>query len=390
MSEAQTFLTGPELYLRPIEPSDAETAPIWNPSPIPRPPEVEQERIEERLGSDVDADLANQLLLIVRHRDQRPVGSLSVINTQGRLCHLRFGFDPGASRDAWAEVYLEVMQFTVPWLLHERSAMSVFVDFPGEHPLVEQTAAELGMRRCYRVRQRFRYRGERLDAIGYQALHPDWVARLGTPPAMQEGPEAREVARPAPLQWSPSFAAPDSAIVTGDRLYLRALTPDDAETASRATRNETEISFPEGRVQVNPYVHRRNILETARQQLPRWLHFAIVLGSTGEMIGSNGLIAPDLVAGCAETETLIWKAEHRDKGYGTEAKHLLLEYAFDRLGLHLVTSWVSEFNARSAAALRKQGYRDAGSIAWGDYRGTELYGALHFDLLASEWRAARK
>lgn len=396
----QTFLSGPELYLRAVEPADADSAPIWNSSPIPRPPEVEKERIEEQLGGDVGADMEHQRLLICRRSDDRPLGSVVFTTIRTRVCHLGFTYDPNASRDEWARICGETLRLAVPWLLHERSRMAVFFSFPGEHPLVEATAAELGMRRCFRMRERLPMAGERIDTIGYEALHPEWVGKLGLPRGMEEGSVVREVAKPAPRTWVPTFAAPessirespipDSAIVVGERLYLRAFTPEDAERASHLLMEETEISFPEGRDVVNPYVHARNIRETARAELPRWLHLAIVLGETGEMIGANGLINPDLVAGVAETETEIWSAEHRNKGYGTEAKHLLLEYAFERLHLHMVYSWVSEFNVRSAAALRKQGYRDAGSIAWSAYHGTELYGALLFDLLASEWRAARR
>lgn len=389
-SAHQTFLAGPEFYLRPLEPSDAESAPIWNPSLIPRPPEVETERIEIQLGGDVGANLDHPLLLIRRRSDDRPVGSVALAFMRSRLCRLSFSYDPNASRDEWARTCSETLRFLIPWLLRERGVMQVFFDFPGKHPLVEETTAELGMRRCFRVRERIPIAGERVDAIGYEALHPEWVAKLGLSRGMEEGPDIREVAKPPPRSGTRRFTPPETAIVMGERLYLRAFTPADAELASRQLMEETELSFPEGRAPVNPYVHARTIRETARQQVPSWFHFAIVLGETDEMIGTNGLIEPDLVARAAETETFIWKPEHRGKGYGAEAKHLLLEYAFDRLGLHLVYSWVSEFNARSAAALRKQGYREAGSITWGNYHGAELYGVLLFDLLASEWRAARR
>jgi RimJ/RimL family protein N-acetyltransferase len=386
----QTFLIGPELYLRPLEPSDAESAPIWDASPVPRPPDVVRERLEEQIGGDIAADLENPRLLIVRRSDDRPVGALSLAFVRGRLCRLDFVFDRLASRDAWAEVCSQTLRIVIPWLLQERSMMMVFFSFPGEHPLVEETTAALGMRRCYRARERVPVAGKRFDSIGYEALHPAWVAKLGMPRGMEEGPEVREVRRPAPLTWNPTFAPPDSAIVVGDRLYLRAFTPEDAENASRLMRCETEIFAPQGRLLTNPYVHARNIRETAKQEFPGWFHFAIVMGETGEVIGSNGLLNPNLVLSSAETETSIWTSEYRNKGYGTEAKHLLLEYCFDRLNLHMVYSWVAEFNTRSCAALRKQGYRDAGYIAWGDHHGTEFYGGLLFDLLASEWRAARR
>ena len=45
--EGQAFFVGPSLYLRPVEPEDAATAPIWHPEPWPVPVEVLEERIKE-------------------------------------------------------------------------------------------------------------------------------------------------------------------------------------------------------------------------------------------------------------------------------------------------------------------------------------------------------
>ena len=123
---------------------------------------------------------------------------------------------------------------------------------------------------------------------------------------------------------------------------------------------------------------------------PEGMDFAIVLRETGEIIGENGLYAIDWVGKTAETGSYIYRPEHRGGGLGTEAKHLLLEYAFERLGLFAVWSWVLTANGRSAAALRKQGYRDAGRIDWIGVGRGEFQCALLFDLLADEWRAARR
>ena len=64
-------------------------------------------------------------------------------------------------------------------------------------------------------------------------------------------------------------------------------------------------------------------------------------------------------------------------------------YAFNRIGMHMVWARVNEGNVRSAAALRKQGYRHAGYLAWTllNYQG--MGGDWFFDLLGSEWRNAR-
>ena len=123
---------------------------------------------------------------------------------------------------------------------------------------------------------------------------------------------------------------------------------------------------------------------------PEEVQFAVVLRETGKPIGDNGLFNIDWIGRTTETASFIFRPEHRGAGLGTEAKHLLLEYAFERLGLHMVRSYVWQPNTRSAAALRKQGYRDAGAVAWSGQKNGELVGDYAFDLLASEWQEARR
>ncbi len=110
--DRRTFLVGPEFYLRPIEPSDAESAPIWNGSVIPRPPEIERSLLEDRLGSDIWTDIGNQRFLILRRATDRPVGS--VICKTNRFSLLDFQFDPRASYDDWAKVCSETLRLMVP------------------------------------------------------------------------------------------------------------------------------------------------------------------------------------------------------------------------------------------------------------------------------------
>ena len=109
----------------------------------------------------------------------------------------------------------------------------------------------------------------------------------------------------------------------------------------------------------------------------------------GELIGENALYNLDWLARSAESGTWIYRPEFRSSGYGTEAKHLLLEYGFERLGLNMIWSWVKMLNTRSQAALRKQGYRDAGRLNWVNLGQGGFEDAAMFDILAAEWRAAR-
>lgn len=389
-SERQAFLIGSTLYLRPIERADAATAPIWDPSPWPAPVEVVEKRIEEWAGDDIEAQMQKHRVLICRRADDRPVGSLVFDTFQGRETALGIRYDPNRSIDEWAAIWSEVMRVVVPWLIEERNMMIVLPTFWGDHPLVDETAAALGMRRNFRIREALVYQGERIDWIGYEALHPGWVRRLGMPRGMEEGPVERDIRSPAPLAWPDHGEPPTNAIIAGDRLYLRPLEPDDATQVSQWMLEDTEISYPEGRFPQSPVTLGQSISESSKADPPSWPRFGIALRESDELIGANGLEDLDLLRGTAWTETEIWRPEHRSQGYGTEAKHLLLEYAFEWLGLHVVMSWVSEYNTRSAAALRKQGYRDAGYYAWSDFYKDGFTGGFVFDYLASEWRAARR
>lgn len=389
-SAGQAFLVGPTLYLRPIELADAATAPIWDPSPYPAPVEVVEERLKEQLGDDTEDEMQGHRLIICRRDDDRPVGSVWFDYFQGRECSLGFRYDPNRSIDEWAAIWSEVMGFTIPWLIDERHMMMALANFWGAHPLVEETAARLGMRRNFRLRDARLRGGKRFDSIGYEVLHTGWVKRLGMPRGMDEGSEAREVRSPAPIEWPRHGEAPESAIIAGDRLYLRPLEPDDTTLISQWLREDTEISYPEGRFLHGPITMGQMFSEHAKSAQPDWPRFGIALRENDELIGANGLEELDLLHRTAWTETEIWRPEHRSQGYGTEAKHLLLEYAFDRLGLYTVFSWVSEYNTRSAAALRKQGYRDAGYFAWSDFYKDGFTGGFCFDYLAEEWRTFRK
>lgn len=390
LSDQQAFLVGPTLYLRPIALADAATATIWDPSPYPAPVEVVEERIRERMGDDLEDEQGNHRLLICRRADDRPLGSVRFDYYQGRECMIGFTYDRNRSLDEWAAIWSETMTVALPWLIEERNLMMVLPTFCGAHPLVEATAASLGLDRNFRMREALARDGQRYDWIGYQALHPGWLARLGAPRGMEEGPAERDYRNPAPLGWPDHGEPPQNAIIAGDRLYLRPLEPADAEQVSLWMRQDTEISYPEGRFPHSSVVFGQQVLANSRKVPPAWLRFGIALRENDELIGANGLEVLDLINRNAWTETEIWRPEHRNRGYGTEAKHLLLEYAFERLGLHTVFSWVSEYNTRSAAALRRQGYRDAGYFAWSDFYKDGFTGGFAFDFLASEWRAARR
>jgi diamine N-acetyltransferase len=179
-------------------------------------------------------------------------------------------------------------------------------------------------------------------------------------------------------------------IMVGDRIYLRALEKADAETMAQGFAMEPETMMQRWRIPLSPIAWEEHIEGLHRQQPPKHIELGVCLKEDDKLVGSVEVAHIDYVNRNAETGAWMIMAEHRGKGYGTEAKHLLLEYAFDRVQLHVLYSWVWEPNTRSAAALLKQGYQPAGRLERQELMSGVYHGALMFDVKREEWLAARE
>lgn len=185
-------------------------------------------------------------------------------------------------------------------------------------------------------------------------------------------------------------------VMVGERVYLRPIESADAETMARDWNGETDLMMHRGRVPVSPIAFETMIAEMFPSPLgmpPAQISFGVCLRGEPEpdrLIGLVNLEGIDWVSRTAETGSGINVPSLRGQGYGTEAKHLLLEYAFERLHLRVLMSHVWEPNTRSAAALMKQGYRFAGRITWDELRHGVFRDGLLFDVTREDWLAARE
>lgn len=180
-------------------------------------------------------------------------------------------------------------------------------------------------------------------------------------------------------------------VLVGERVYLRPFEVEDANDLAESSHEEPDTFMERGRELHSPLAMERWIRELYAQQPPSGeIQFAVCLTENDECIGMIGLEFVDFVNGVAETGSWFHKPEYRGKGYGTEAKHLVLEYAFHRLHLERIISYVFESNTRSAAALAKQGYKPAGRLKYDDFKDGRYQDVFLFDLLPEDWLAARE
>ncbi len=120
--------------------------------------------------------------------------------------------------------------------------------------------------------------------------------------------------------------------------------------------------------------------------------FAILLHEqdTYRYIGHTGLHGITWPNGCAISGTVIAEKSCLGKGYGTEAKLLLLYEAFRNRGLRKVCSQVKAFNGNSWGHLLACGYQQVGRRAAHHFHNGEFVDEISFDVFREDWEPVWK
>jgi RimJ/RimL family protein N-acetyltransferase len=82
----------------------------------------------------------------------------------------------------------------------------------------------------------------------------------------------------------------------------------------------------------------------------------------------------------------IGEKEYWSKGYGTEASRLIIEYGFDQLNLHMISSGAYAFNERSIRMHKRLGFREEGRRKEVNYINGAYHDHVMFGLLRREWK----
>ncbi|MEF2965863.1 GNAT family protein [Paenibacillus sp. M1] len=86
----------------------------------------------------------------------------------------------------------------------------------------------------------------------------------------------------------------------------------------------------------------------------------ICLKQTNELLGEVVLNEINSINRSANIRIGISGAQHRGKGYGSEAIILMLEYGFNKLNLHRIELSVYDFNPRAIHVYEKIGFKREG------------------------------
>ncbi len=381
-STGQAYLVGEEVYLRPPVPADAEYDSAWSGIVFPQSPEQARRRLTDEPDSSGRASL-----LIVRRRDDRPVGGCTV-DYRGFPHHqVTVHVDPlyGERALAWKA---EALAMILPWIVDDQQCPKAGVDVPArEAPVIEALDA-VGARVSARFREKLALPGGgRDDELIYEYLHRGWMERLGDPAEVAFPRTGTGEPRPVTPPVLPAGDPPANAMRVGPRVYLRPPQESDALALAHWSTREVDASWDNGRYPASTGGATRWFEGFQKKLPPETIDFAVCLRENDEFIGLVGVLDIDYRHRIGESASMILNPSYREAGYGTEAKHLMFDHVFNTVGLHALQSYVMFENPRSAAALRKQGYREVGRDHWVDFRDGSFVSFVCFDLLASDWRA---
>ena len=118
--------------------------------------------------------------------------------------------------------------------------------------------------------------------------------------------------------------------------------------------------------------------------------FGIALKKDDRLIGNTAFHAVHTKDRNAGFGILIGDKTEWDRGYGTEATALMVEYGFRTLNLNRIWLHVYEYNARGQRAYEKVGFRVEGTLRKHCYREGTYWDVIVMGILREEWDRGRK
>lgn len=173
----------------------------------------------------------------------------------------------------------------------------------------------------------------------------------------------------------------------GERVTLRRLKLADVDPFV-AYRSDPEVARYQSWDAPYPMAHGERLIQAMRRLNPdtpgQWFQFAVILSSTGELVGDCGTKSDGADPRQAEIGYTIARRQ-RGRGYGIDAVRTLLGYLFDDRDKHRVTASCDPRNTASIRLLERIGMRREGHMRESAWFKGEWADDLLFAMLHREW-----
>lgn len=178
--------------------------------------------------------------------------------------------------------------------------------------------------------------------------------------------------------------------VLGQRILLREYRPDDLVAICAWTNDRETVRYLSSRYWMpQSQADAADFLDHAMHAGSNGAFFVIADPGDERYLGQIDLTSINWKLRSADMAIVMGAEGQRNRGIGTEAIGLMLEYAFLTLGLERVELEVATANARAIRCYEKAGFRHEGVKRHAFRIDGEYADLAVMAVLSGEWRAAR-
>jgi RimJ/RimL family protein N-acetyltransferase len=171
----------------------------------------------------------------------------------------------------------------------------------------------------------------------------------------------------------------------GRNILLRIPNASDAEVLCAYMNNPSVNMFLSRRMPLS-MSQEQEWIASRQDQGPHAFTFVIEHITDEKTIGTIGIHGIDYIHRTATTGTAIGVTEYQKKGLGTEAKMLLLDFAFNVLNLRIIESRVLAYNEGSLKYAKKCAYEKVAELPERYFHNGTYYNEIILDCRVERWR----
>lgn len=176
-------------------------------------------------------------------------------------------------------------------------------------------------------------------------------------------------------------------LLRGERVYLRAYEPDDADIVHDWYRHADTArlmgEFPRSLARRRVDAEAAGAAGEGRD----WFAFVVCLLTDDRPIGRTDVFSIDRVNGSAAFGIAIGERDARGVGLGTDAVNAVVDFCFGQLRLERLWLTTDSVNARAQRVYEKAGFVHEGRLRRAFYQDGQFQDDIRMAMLRSEWEA---
>lgn len=172
--------------------------------------------------------------------------------------------------------------------------------------------------------------------------------------------------------------------IIGKSIYLSPFSEDDYISFTEWINDYETSKYLDQYSKIFTLEDEKDFVERARKDDKVYL--SIVKLSNDELIGNISLMNIDHINKTATLGIMIGKNDEREKGYGTEAINLLLDYAFNHLNLNNIMLELLDTNERAKKCYLKCGFKELGVRKQSHYLEGIYHDSIYMQILKEDFK----